>query len=577
MTEKTEEQKNLEKVYQKLLEIRKREDLELKPLKYLRDEIEIGDGQKVPLRLRYYQVQGVLHLLAMKRFVLGDDTGLGKTAQTITALSYLWQKDPSQKAIILTTKSAVPQWAGEFKKFTTGIKTFMVKGGPKKRRKIYDEFLEYDEGPRAIIMNYAKVRTDFLDVFQHWNPDVFVMDEITAVKNPSAKISKCCKHISKNSERVWGLSATIIKNNLIEGYGIYKVVVPPLFSSKNKFMHNYCRIRYQSIPNSRRKIPVIIGYHDRDIAAFREKIDPFFVGRAKIDVADELPALTTREITVNLSNSQRELYDEALSGVLRVGQGEDAEEKEVTKLTAVTYCQQVVNHPKLIEREGKSSKFKQLTELILKGDLQEEKVIVFSRFKKMVDIICPYLNEKAKSENFCVRITGNENDDQRADSQRRFQDPNSDTKVVCITMAGADAINLQMAKAIVFYDLPWSAGDYIQILGRMIRLGSIHTHVYAIHLVTRGTIDRRASQILKNKMDVFEKVLGKRIKGDGSGMVKVSGGGVNELFEMLREDAGGKPAKKTSSNPELTCTQCGAEMDADEAKELDVCFSCLFG
>lgn len=578
MTKEEDDLGPLRQVYAKLLQIRKREDLKLKPNPILRDELEIR-GKVVPFRLRYYQIQAILHLVSMTRFVLGDDTGTGKTLTTITSMAYVWEKSPEKKALVLTTKSAVQQWASEFDKFTVGVKVFTLdKETTKKRQAIYREFLGWEDSPCVLVMNYAKIRSDFIDVggdhdlgLQHWNLGFFVMDEVTAIKNPTATVSKCAKHIADRAERVWGLSATIIKNNLMEGFGIYRTVVPGLFGSKNAFMNDYCQTRMQQIPGSNRKIPVITGYTDEDIERFRAKIDPFFIGRAKIDVADELPVLTTREITVGLSKHQREIYDEALSGLLVVENNEgEEEEKEVTPLTAVTYCQQIVNHPSLIGREGTSEKFDALVDLLLEGDLAEEKVIVFTRFKGMVDLIVPLLNKKAKKSDYAVRVTGDESGAQRRQAQEKFQDPQSETRVVCITMAGSDAINLQMAKAIVFYDLPFSAGDYIQILGRMIRLGSEHDSVYALHMIARGTIDRRINQILSGKMDVFEKVLGKRIKQDGGTVRLSASSGLNELFAMLQRDAVAKHGGSVKPVGHSQTCECGKPV----YKGSDKCIEC---
>ena len=108
----------------------------------------------------------------------------------------------------------------------------------------------------------------------------------------------------------------------------------------------------------------------------------------------------------------------------------------------------------------------------------------------------------------------------------------------CIIIKGAEAINLQAAKAIIFYDTPWSAGDYIQLLGRMIRIGSIHDRCYALHLVAEGTIDDRVIKVMWNKMNLIEKVLGKRIKGetDPDTVVAVEND-LSDLFNALVQDA----------------------------------------
>jgi len=524
---------DLDALHTKLKAIREKKDLAARPTSHLKPTFTALDGSERPLKLRYYQVQGVMHLLAMKRFLLGDDTGLGKTIQVISSLCYLWERTPDLKAIVLTNKSVVEQWAGEFAKFSTGVRTFPCRGTPSQRRAIRDEFWSYSGGPSVLIMGYRSAVQDLAEI-QDWSGYVLVTDEATAYKTPTTQVHQVCRHLSAQAERTWALTATLIKNNLLEGWGIYNVVAPGLFGNKNSFLNEYCITRMQTLPGSRRQVPVIVGYRQRDIAAFREKIDPYFLGRPKFEVASELPPLVTRYIKVDLTRFQQEKYAEALSGLLEVGKGDQAEEKEVTKLTAVTYCQQIVNHPELIGCDGDSTKLDELIEILQEGDLEDEKVIVFTRFRKMVDIIVPAL-KKAKIR--AVRITGAEDEKERKASQDAFQDATSDARVCCITTAAAEAINLQAAKAIIFYDTPWSAGDYLQILGRMIRIGSTHDRVYAVHLIAEGTIDDRVTKVLAKKMGLVESVLGKRLKGENDDTVVQSENDLSDLFDGLVEDA----------------------------------------
>ena len=264
--------KKLLATIEKLREIRVKEDLTPPPCKILNTHLSNG----VELKLRQYQIQGVLHLLAMPRFVLGDDTGLGKTLQTIATLSYLWDKRPDIPALICTTKSAVGQWEAEFEKFTTGVKVFKCLGTKKKREKIHNEFKAF-EGPKAIIMGYRTAVQDF-QLLQDITGHVMIFDEATAFKNDRSQVHQVCKHLAGSAERVWSLSATIIKNRLMEAWAIYKVTVPHLFSNKTHFMREYCITRDQTIPGSRRRIKIVVGHRKRDIEAFREHIDPYFLG-----------------------------------------------------------------------------------------------------------------------------------------------------------------------------------------------------------------------------------------------------------------------------------------------------------
>lgn len=522
----------LDALHAKLKGIRERRDLSVRPTKYLRQTFTALDGTERPLKLRYYQVQGIMHLLAMKRFLLGDDTGTGKTVMSIASFCYLWERKPDLKVIVLTTKSATDQWADECRRFTTGVSVFVCKGTPAKRAKVREEF-QAAEGPSVIIMGYRSAVQDFSHM-QEWSGYILVTDEAVAYKNPSTQVHQVCNFLSKNAERVWALTATLIKNSLIEGWGIYRVVAPGLFGNKQQFLNEYCIVRMMQVPGSRRQIPMIVGYRPKDIQAFREKIDLYFLGRAKFEVASELPPLSTKTIKVGLTKFQQEKYAEALSGLLQVGQGVQAEEKEVTKLTAVTYCQQIVNHPELIGCDGDSDKLDALLDLITDGDYADEKIIIFTRFRKMVDILVPALKkQKIKA----VRITGSENEAERKIAQDAFQDPKSDVRVVCITTAASEAINLQAAKAIIFYDTPFSAGEYLQLLGRMIRIGSLHDRCFAIHLVADDTIDDRVMQILTKKMKLVESVLGKRIKGEQDDVIVEVENDLSDLFNTLVQDA----------------------------------------
>lgn len=524
----------------KLKTLRTKTDLSLRPTKHLKTTFTNFKGEEVPLVIRYYQVQGVLHLIVMKRFVLGDDTGLGKTLQVIAALCYIWEKDPQRKAIVLTTKSATRQWVDEFGKFTTGVSVFTCSGTPAQRKAIYKQF-KASKGPTVMVMGYRTLVQDFT-LLQKWEGFVLAADECVAFKNPKTQVHQVCRHMGGQADRVWGLTATLIKNHLMEGYGIYQVILPDLFAmSYNSFMMYYALTKQQSIGGNRH-ITVVTGYQPEKIREFRENIDPYFIGRPKHEVATELPSLTSKIVEVDLNQDQIDKYDNALEGLLEMGREDRLIEKEVTKLSAIAYCQEIVNHLELIDCEGGSSKLEAIVDLLTDaGEFDGEKVIIFSRFEKMISLVMSRLKaEKVKA----VRVTGKENIDQRKASMDAFQDPLSDVRVICITTAGSEALNLQAAKAIICIDTPWSAGEFIQLVGRMIRIGSEHDKCYVVHLVARKgrgkngeTIDHRVMEVLGKKMVLVEAVLGKRIKGEGDEVQISVENDLSNLFAAMKQDA----------------------------------------
>ncbi len=550
---------DLRETHAKLKAVRASKTLVLKPTLLLREEIVGQDGTIQPFKLRYYQSQGIFHLLVMARMILGDDCGLGKTIEVLAALCYLWapEKEPSNKVIVVTPKSALRQWEKEVYRFTRGIKCYVASGTPDERRAIYEAWAGAPSGPdedkAILLLNYAILQRDWdvgakiprkpdgkpdpkgkpipglLDRITASIPDlVVVFDEATAFKNPGTKTWQTCAFLSNRARRCYGMTATLLKNTLMEGFAIYKVVVPSLFTTKTRFMDDYCVVKFQPVPGGR-KIPIVVNY--RNIDKFREWIDPYFLGRAKHMVTDELPKLITREITCEMTPVEDAKYKEALSGILALGDGETKDYSETVALTSLIYTQQVVDSLWLLKFQGgedveldvfgdesakvkdRGSKEEALSDLIT-GELDGQKIIVYTRFEKLVGRLQSIMNAQGVKS---VRITGKEADKKRRINQDLFQDFESDVRLIFITDAGSEAINLQSASAIIFFDAPWSWGNYAQLLGRPMRIGSVHDTVVAYHLIAerpadkykdRKTIDHHVLTLLRSKRNLVEKVLG---------------------------------------------------------------------
>jgi len=563
-------------VYEQLQKVRASKTVELKPTKMLRETITGFDGTLQPLKLRYYQAQGIYHLLVVSRMVLGDGTGLGKTVQALGALCYVWDRDPEYKVMVVCPKSAIGQWASEIDKFTLGVKWFIASGTVQQRIAAYQAW-EKHVGPAVLIVNYHGLVRDWdhgikkeapppgskpgtqptlgrglLDAMTFRFPKLTVIfDEATAFKNPSTKTHQTCKFLSQRAKKVWGLTATLLKNNLMEGFGIYKVIRPETFSTKSAFLDTYCVTELQRVKGGG-KIPIVVGY--RNLEHFRKTIDPFFYGRPKHAVSTELPALTTREITCELSPVEDKKYAEALAGILEMGDGELRDYTDTKQLTSLIYAQEVCDSLGLLKFEdgdevgdhafeGRSSKESALVDLITE-EFDGEKVIIYTRFEKLVGRLQKIL---AKEGIRSVAITGKVNKAaDRKKAQDQFQDLNSKVSVIFITDAGSEAINLQAASAMVFFDTPWSWGNYVQLLGRMIRIGSPHQNVLAIHLIARRpgqkgkkseTIDHKVVQKLRRKKGLIDQIIGEAAVG--ALKFERGEGDLKELLHSIKEDARG--------------------------------------
>jgi hypothetical protein len=521
---------------------------------------------------------------------IGNGVVSHNTIEAIAAISHLLEKNPEAKVIVVTPKSTVHQWAAEIERFTTGIRPIVVetlkskkKNGPtplEHRKALYRDWAETKD-KAVLILNYALMIRDwdaegFVPVKPNGKPDpkqpvvpgvldqatrdagdklITFFDEAQAFSNMRTKTWERARFLSERSDRVYGLTATLLSSKLMEGYCIYKAIKPELFTTKQAFMDNYCNYTLESVPGSNRKLPVIHGY--RNLDHFRDRIDPFFLGRKKQEVSDELPVLISKNLDCELGEAETKKYVEALSGVLELGDGEIRDFEEHKALVALLYCQQVADSLALLKYEegdavGEDFDYESLDYRDVKvgtlgakeqaivdlvsgeGELLGEKVIIYTRFAKFVPRLQKIL-AKHKVKSVCITgqgglnkkaldeagVTGVKAADARKKAQEVFQDKGSDVQVMIITNAGGVGINLQMAKAMVFYNLPWTWGDYVQTLGRMVRIGSPHKGVAVYHLFARlpntegstRTIDHHVYSLLRKKQKLIDQILGEAAAG----------------------------------------------------------------
>jgi SNF2 family DNA or RNA helicase len=189
---------------------------------------------------------------------------------------------------------------------------------------------------------------------------------------------------------------------------------------------------------------------------------------------------------------------------------------------------------------------------MLEDELDGVKTIVFSRFERMVSLTEQALKNKGIR---CTRITGKEaKASDREKAKALFQDPKSGVDVILITEAGSESINLQAAEHFVLLDSPWSWGTYLQLIGRMIRIGSKHSMVVATHLVGirksgAKTIDQYVIKKLKTKKSLADKVAGEGLK---DGLKFVPEDDAMELVAMIKSGReGGQKASAPAAGAKV--------------------------
>ncbi len=470
--------------------------LEDKPVKFKTNNFR-GD-------LFTFQNKGALFLAKIKNCLLTDDTGLGKTIQLIAAYDVLKTKHPDLKIIIVTLRSTQKQWADEFRKFLPTSMVLPVIGNPSSRRKIYKSF--YQGHLDGIIIHYGQLRFDLVNKIKEIDKYVFTgplahaikgknflltFDEIQKCKNVSSYTSKFSKWLANQAKYVKGLTATPVYNQLVDIYGIFKLINDKVFKTKALFKKSFCKLNYNfSIYGT------ICGY--KNVDRLKKKIQYYTFGRQKSQVEIDLPMLIKKEYRVELSKSHREMYEKLEEGIDLTTQ----EKKPI--IGALVDAQVCANNLENVKGySGKQSHPKlDEAERIIREELWGNKLLVFSKFTKTLES----LNKKLKGIPV-FKVTGKQNINERKDNIHDWEH-SPGTSVLLISTAGGAGLNLQPAKAIIWIDRPWSIGEVQQIRGRNHRINSPHSSLLEIHLIVEETIDEYVLETIKEKLEKAEDVFG---------------------------------------------------------------------
>ena len=193
----------------------------------------------------------------------------------------------------------------------------------------------------------------------------------------------------------------------------------------------------------------------------------------------------------------------------------------------------------------------------------KEKVVIFATYLGTVGLIEREI-ERAYPGQGVVVLRGGDHGAKLA-AERRFRKPDGPRVLVC-TAAGREGINLQFARVIFNFDLPWNPMDVEQRIGRIHRYGQKHTaQVY--NLVLSDTIEGRIFLLLTDKLEDIARTLGK-IDQHGNVAEDLRMQILGQLSERLTYDT---LYREALSDPELRRTKEELEtamLNASEARKV---------
>ncbi|XP_072244471.1 E1A-binding protein p400 isoform X1 [Leuresthes tenuis] len=294
--------------------------------------------------LRDYQQIGVDWLVNLRKKhlngILADETGLGKTVQTVAYMAHLaGQEGIWGPHLIVVRTCKLLSWELEFKRWCPGLKILLYLGNRKDRRS-KRMWWEESNGFHVCLTSYKLLMKDqshFLK--RRWRH--LVLDEVQLIKNITEKHWETIFAL-KSEQRIL-LINTPLQNTLKELWTMIHFLLPGITRPYSDFP-----VKASTDQNQ--------DYCHKLVIRLHRMIQPFILRRSKRDVEKQLPKKYEHILKCRLSSRQKSLYEDILTQpgaqeALKTGHF-------VSVLQVLMQLQRVCNHPELVApRETNSSYF----------------------------------------------------------------------------------------------------------------------------------------------------------------------------------------------------------------------------
>ena len=505
--------------------------------------------------LRSYQLDGVNWMLdcwhKRRNVLLADEMGLGKTAQCVATLHHVAELSAGANGgvggpfLVVAPLSTIAHWKREFETWAPQLRTIVLHGEKADRAVLLKRLWHAERAGggsgkayyfHVVVTTYETLHTEQRALTQvPWQ--YVIVDEAHRLKNLESRSRLAVAALSYGQIAL--LTGTPVQNNTQELFSLLNLLDPRRFDDADAFEE-----RYGTVSST------------EQVEELQAALKPLMLRRLKDDVIDpnEIPAKEETIIWVELTAPQKHRYRALLdrnanmlaSLAQQANGGRSAAPPSLSNVCMK--LRQLCNHPRLLEKEDApmppagskgaeralaqlveaSGKMVLLHKLLPRLRAEGRKVLVFSQFCRMLDLLEDYLH---LAQLPFERLDGSISGVARQASIDRFQRGDAATAFVFLlsTRAGGVGINLTAADTVVIFDSDWNPQNDVQGMARCHRIGQTQ-QVQVYRLITNNTYERGMFEKSCLKLGLDQALL----SGSGGGKEGPSGG---EMADLLKYGA----------------------------------------
>ncbi|KAH8412502.1 hypothetical protein KR009_002712 [Drosophila setifemur] len=520
------------------------------------------------LHLADYQIIGLNWLTVMHKQemngILADEMGLGKTIQVIAFLAYLKENGISKAAhLIVVPSSTLDNWEAEITRWCPQLVVEKYHGSQEERRRMRgryakDGFTGFD----VLLTTYHIVGStpEERKMFRVCKLDYVIFDEAHMLKNMITQ--RYANLITINARMRILLTGTPLQNNLLELISLLCFVMPKFFAKSIEDIKTLF-VKKGKTDGDQEEVS---QFQETQIQRAKRIMKPFVLRRLKKDVLNNLPKKLSLVEKVPMSNIQKQYYHELVEYYSN-NKGEICSSSDRAGIAIMMEMRRIANHPLLMrhyftdenlrgfsKRLARASSYKKTNEqyifeeLAVMSDFQvfqmcnkhelfdvkipdnficdsgkfeyldsllpklkEEghRVLLFSQFTMMLDIVEHYL--RIRKHGFC-RLDGSTAVKERQDLITDFNVDDNIFVFLLSTKAGGVGINLTAADTCIIHDIDFNPYNDKQAEDRCHRMGQ-QRPVTIYRLISESTIEEGILMAAEEKLKL-EKDITSNEKGE---------------------------------------------------------------